>query len=156
MTRIFLSVILIIILLWLTSVYQTNIDSKNLLYGFYTGDDTFMQEAGLSNIILYLDNKTGHIFLQKSSGDILLNDTFNWHISNNFSKNMNSDLNKKRIYKITFKDLDNTDLFPSNQTLEFYPLVGKIILQKNNTVFAVLYKDSVASEVKNILSKESK
>lgn len=109
-----------------------------------------MAEAGLSNLMLYLDNKTGHIFLQKSGGEIMLNDTFDWSITSNMSQNLNADINQKRIFTIYFKEIESDD-FPTKQTLEFYPAVGKIILRQKNTVFAVLYKDSVASEIKNLI-----
>lgn len=150
MVKLFISIILIIILIWYLPIFQTNKISQGLLHGFYIGDESFMAEAGLSNLILYLDNKTGHIFLEKSGGEIMLNDTFNWNISTDIGQNLNANLNQKRIFTIHFKGIDS-EAFPEKQTLEFYPAVGKIILRQKKTVFAVLYKDSAASEVKNLI-----
>lgn len=150
MVKLFIYIILIIILIWYLPIFQTNKISQELLHGFYIGDSSFIAEAGLSNLMLYLDNKTGHIFLQKSGGEIMLNDTFDWNISSDISQNLNADINEKRIFTIYFKEIES-DAFPTKQTLEFYPAVGKIILRQKNTVFAVLYKDSVASEIKNLI-----
>ena len=89
MVKLFIYIILIIILIWYLPIFQTNKISQELLHGFYIGDESFMAEAGLSNLMLYLDNKTGHIFLQKSGGEIMLNDTFDWSITSNMSQNLN-------------------------------------------------------------------
>jgi hypothetical protein len=150
MVKFIICIFLIIFIIWYIPIYQTNTIAIKSLHGFYNGDNSFMEEAGLSSLILYLDNNIGHIYLEKNNGEILLNDSFNWTIQSNITENLNSDINNKRIYTIKFKGID-CDAFPTSQIIEFYPLVGKIIMRQKKIVFAVCYKDNQASEVKNLI-----
>jgi hypothetical protein len=71
-------------------------------------------KAGLSNLILYLDNKTGHIFLQKSGGEIMLNDTFNWNISTNTFTMLIASLKRPPGFPLKSNTIPSNDGFSFN------------------------------------------
>lgn len=149
---------IIILLLLLPS--STNVYSE-MLVGFYEADSSFCEESGLDTFSIYINNdiycnnRAGYILMIKD-GEFIINDPINMRINMHIFNWNNWVMNPYKPKKFTieidgledYDDLD--DVFPNKQTLEFYPLLGKIVLYNRDTITAILYKNGFNSEVKTM------
>lgn len=122
----------------------------DILTGFWRCPADFLAEADLSSFLLYLappdwKGVRACYVLAERGADLVINEpasitlTQDWSISN-WALGLSS-----KTYTADFFDLE-TDDFPSSQKLVLHPKTGKIIMSKDDTVYAILYKDSISTE----------
>ncbi len=89
-------------------------------------------------------------------GEFIINDPVTIKITMHYCHwgNWTSNPTSSKKFTIEFDGINNIDeieeVFPSIQTLEYYPIFGKIVLYNNDTITAILYKNSINSEIKTI------
>lgn len=137
--------------------------TNQMLTGFWEADKSFSREAGLSVFSFYLGDPDvyGHrpcyILVVDDEETIIMNEPTTGALSQQWGSlqnwNIFNDLNPKE-YDLKFKKLES-DFFPSTMCLSYYPTTGKIILYNKETVYAVLYKNPVLSEISVIKKLKS-
>jgi hypothetical protein len=150
--------ILIIICIFLLYTYITFSVYDQLLNGFYEADPGFCEEAGLDAFYLYINSDTNIwgarscYILASKDDEIIINEPTTAHITSQcILSNFSSSLTKPRYYNIKFDSFDNeSDIFPCEQNIRFYPNTGKMVLYTGDTITAVLYKSGVSSELEHI------
>jgi hypothetical protein len=148
--------LLIIICIYLIyTFFRPNIYDQ-LLNGFYEADTSFCEEADLDMFCLYLSNDVSRsgdrscYILATKEDDIIINEPTMARITQQWAwKNWSSDPTKPRYFNVKF-GIDFEGIFPEEQCIRFYPDVGKIVLYHGDTITAVLYKNGINSELKNI------
>lgn len=135
-----------------------------LISGFYEADDSFCEESGIDMLSIYLDeNKNGSracYILMTKSGQFILNEpttaklymhSWNW-------SNWSLDPTKEKVFSIEFDDPTSSieEIFPTLQTIKFYPLSGKLVMSSDDTIHAVLYKSGINSDMKQLVDDEEK
>ena len=147
-------VIAFIIVLYILLVYYSRSLDKSLLCGFWKASLDYCESADLDLFILYISKKTtmlgsilggnyGYMLIKNSDG-IILNCPLIIYFS---SWNMWPYLTNKVNYNTTIEwvteksDQPDENVFPSKLSAEFYPKYGKLVLYKNDTIQAILYKD---------------
>jgi hypothetical protein len=132
-----------------------------LINGFYESDDSFCSEAGIDMFCLYIDddvdsdgNRASYI-LMNSNENLIINEPTIAKIVPKWEDMWFSDPNLPKLYSIEFKDLSTecADIFPANQTLRFYPTIGKIVLFDDDIITGVFYKNGIQTELKSILEE---
>jgi hypothetical protein len=145
-----------LILLWIITVYNNFRVSNNIMTGFWEADKSFLTESGLESLTIYfgknkglLGARDGYILIKKDS-DVIINEPVvikiskKYNSTHNYKTCMGCDTYKE--FDIQFKDIKSEN-FPEKQSMKIYPTTGKIILYIKDTVYAVLYKNSVLSEL---------
>lgn len=145
--------IVILISIMLVYVFILWNNSKvydEILTGFWKCSADFLKDADLSSFLLYLapPNWKGirpcYILAERGS-ELIINEPASLTLHQSWSMdNLMIGFNT-RTYTACFHDLE-TDDFPSVQSLVLFPKTGKIILSKGDTVYAILYKDSILTE----------
>ena len=148
-----MTIIILLIIIIISYIYILYIDNQlynNFLTGFYKGESSYCKEAGIDEIVLYINqlSKTGHIII-KQNNELIEHTSFKFNKSIIFNTNniipFNNVLGSQYYeYNINFI-VDNNDNFCWNKNP--YKLVisiinGTITLLKDNIIHAVLYKDN--------------
>lgn len=130
-----------------------------LLNGFWKADTEFCEKAQLEAFILYLDKssfltKQGYILAANKDG-IIINNPVKLTLSNVITPFPYISNCKKMNATIDWLEfpLEDTDAFPSNFQIDFYPLMGKMIIHQNEIVLAMLWKDCYTSALNTILDE---
>jgi hypothetical protein len=127
-----------------------------MLKGFWCANASFCQDADLDWFVLYIGDddgiikhsRYGYICVANHDGIII-----NSSITINFglSTAITPGLSHCKTYNINIEwdddEPDIEDVFPSNLQLTYYPKYGKIVLYKNDTVKAILWKDLQTSAI---------
>lgn len=106
--------------------------------GFWIAPTDFLKDAELDMFAFYISGGKGYI-LVSSCGKILIND--NTDIRIKWGKCENGEYHGDIIFSLI-----DTTFFPSCQKIIYNPC-GKITLYKDDTMYAVLYKDPVLTEL---------
>lgn len=143
-----------ICIVWLlVLLYTVRYTEVLMLAGFWKMDPEFCTTNGLNTAILYI-NVGGHLFspisayfIMQNSLGIILNDSAkisldSWSIApyvrSTFSTDVDIRWDSKEVY----------DHFPSKQSMECFPYLGKLkFTTKEGSISAIYYKDSDASDV---------
>lgn len=146
--------VIILIMLFLTVVINSRIMENSLFTGFWKGDTEFCAQSETDVFLVYFGDSSifsssipGYILVKNADG-LIMNNPFTLHTSGGYSIKPGTCGNK--IYNVKFKWNDSNidfDFFPSQQELCYYPIHGKIVLYKDNQVYAILYKDNQLSNV---------
>ncbi len=136
-----ITIVLIIIFVFITIKYMENA----LLDGMWNASANFCEQAGLQSMLLYLQPsfthvRCGYIIMTTDEG-IIINDP----VKITIWPSMSFSAYKKHKIDIEWQDSDGYDYFPSNQTMYYYPLLGKMVLMNDDEVTAVLYKNTITS-----------
>jgi len=147
-------VILVILILYIVS--SCYIYTK-LIGGFYEADDEYLEEAGIDNFSIYIDDCTSNerscYILMSSGATTVINEPTIAKLSQHF--HWSSDLSKPVYFDVEFDMSDEVvNSFPNKQQIKFYPNTGKMVLFNDETIYAVLYKNAVLSELKQIVSEK--
>jgi hypothetical protein len=154
--------VIIIVIIWINTLYNNFNTANNILTGFWEADSSFLSDSGLESLSIYFGEKkrdgsrSGYVLIKKDC-DMLVNDPTKINITEKWKSSCDYKSVNNNAYKnldIEFKNINNPN-FPSIQSMKFYPTVGKIILYKKDIIYAVLYKNSVLSEL-SIITKEIK
>lgn len=132
-----------------------------LINGFWEADRSFCNDSDIDMFCLYLDNDVDYkgsracYILTKKDGQMVINQptiaTIKMKIFNSY--NWTFSANTPKYFNIDFKDIDEDciDIFPQSQNVRFYPACNKIVMYYNDTVTAVLYKNPIYTELKDML-----
>jgi hypothetical protein len=131
-------------------LHQNNIYDK-LIGGFYEADDSFCKESGIDMFCMYIedsttsDERSGYILASKDN-EMILNEP----IMIKLVRHMTGNTEELIYYSADFIGLsdDVIDTFPNYQTIKFFPNIGKIIIYYDETITAILYKNSINTELK--------
>jgi len=135
--------------------------------GFWQADDSFCREAELDSFYLLIGEKnTGerasgerasYLLIQKD-GLMLKNEPVNitmcrdWCIKRFAPMTLRSTIEGNISISAVKNadddgdDDDDDDFVPKNMRFILHPMLGKLVLHRDDVVFAVLYKSSIASE----------
>lgn len=149
--------ILLLVIIYI-SINQSKLYDK-LINGFYEADTSFCEESGIDTFYLYLDNDINLLgerscyILASKDNEIIINEPIVAKLKQQWS--FWSDVNI-RYFDVEFKDLsdDVIDIFPTIQTIRFYPVIGKMVIYSKDTVTAVLYKSGINTELKFVMDDD--
>lgn len=152
-----ISIIFVIILVWYSNIWTQTRNIHALLGGFWEADDGFCEEAGLDSFTICFDKDhvggyRGCYILAIQDNNPILNIPAKAHINPHFFswKSWCSSMDDHpRYYSITFDGVseDDAEIFPKQQNFRYYPITGKLVLYKEDTITAVLYKNPVNTEL---------
>lgn len=145
--------ITIFVTIYVTAVISARWSENTLLEGFWKADPSFCEQAGLDLFYLYLGKTT----MGKRSGYILawaddkpiINTTADFTFG--MSPNFTPQIAQCRQFTVTIDMPESNGYFPDEQTVYYYPALGKLIFEQDSQVYAVLYKDTVISDPLNIV-----
>lgn len=140
----------IIIFMIVIMTFMSRASEDALLKGFWRADADFCDRAELEMFVLYLGDNIGYIrhcrngyILAANQQGIILNNPIKIILSGNInimpgistSKNYNANIDWLE------SPLDDSETFPSEFQLTYYPRYGKLILYRGDEVLASLWKD---------------
>ena len=140
-------IVLVIIL-----AYLGRSQEMELLSGFWRADADFCNQANLTSFILYIGDgmtkKRGYLLITNHDG-IVINSAVDLEISNILCIRpyIRDEINLNVNFKWLCGDDDYEAIFPSMQNIKYNPKKGKIILMDQETVYAVLYKDNIMTDI---------
>ncbi len=163
MDYLYIYILITIACIWLMHIYYESHIIHNLLGGFWEADSSFCKESGLDMFCLYMDGNynifgtRGCYILATRDGEVIINTssiatmTFNWFSAENIYLGFDG----AKYLDIHFEELDEdiVEVFPKYQKIRFYPICNKIVLYKDDTITAVLYKNPVNTELKKVLDE---
>ena len=154
--------ILILLFILILLIFNSRSLESSLITGFWKADADFCNNAELELFLVYFgegssisSNRPGYIIAQNSTG-LIMNNPVNFSLSGGHS--IKPGLSKYREYKVYIDWIDEEgydDYFPSEQILTYYPDCGKIVFSKDDTVYAVLYKDHVISDINRTMPEST-
>jgi hypothetical protein len=147
----------ILLVLLLVMILQNRYTEASLLEGIWKGGADFCTDSSLDVFALYMSKPSimgvirAYIFAHNSNG-IMLNHPIDIHLS---GMSVNPLVCKSRNYTCTIDWLgeDEPSFFPSEQTLTYYPLDGKLVFH-DDVVYAVFYKDHDSNDQGHLIPKE--
>lgn len=153
----------ILCLVWIININYQSYLINNMIGGFWDASPDFCQESGLDMFCIYFENEVGFngeracYILAKMQNEVIINEptvakiSLSWMSLNNWSSN----LKVPKFLKIEFKTLSNDcpEDFLQTQSIRFYPLTGKLVLFYKDTITAVLYKNTINSELDELLKQ---
>jgi len=136
----------IIVLIIIALFYLRSVENA-LMKGFWKADIDFCENADLDMFILYIGESdyynTNGYFLAKNKLGIILNNPVKLYFDG-----FNMPFISNKDYEISIDWLGfehNSEALPSIINMCYYPYHNKIILYKDDTTYAILYKDSSMS-----------
>jgi hypothetical protein len=159
MRGIYIGLVIVLIIMCSYQIYGIAVTriSNQLLTGFWEADKNFCKESGLSMFSVYMGNanfsgvRPCYILAIQDDDTIILNEPTTITFTKSWGGMLSQNLDPIE-YNISFADI-KSEFFPQQQQMSYYATTSKIILYKKDTVFAVLYKNPVLSELIKI--KES-
>jgi hypothetical protein len=156
MSGFYIGIIIVIIILCASQIYSvaTSRISNQMLTGFWEADKSFCREAGLSMFSIYMGDsdfsgvRPCYVLAVQDDDTIILNEPTTISLSKPWFGIFSYSLDPIE-YNIAFTDI-KSEFFPDVQQMSYYVMSNKIILYKKDTVFAVLYKNPVLSELNKI------
>lgn len=155
---IFVIIIVIILIAWMSGMFTHNTHLMQSLSGFWEADSSFCEEADLDMFCIYFDGTTKEkacYILASSKDKMILNEA----TTAKFSKKLawSTDWSKPQYFTVTFGKIDRSDdIFPEVQDLCYFPNCNKLVFKYQDTITAVLYKNPVNTELEQIIKQESK
>jgi len=152
--------IIIVICIYLIYIWLKPSIYDQLLNGFYEADPDFCEEAGLDMFCLYLNNDVNILgarscyILASKDDEIIINEPTTAHITSQWTWSWFSDPTKPKYFNVKFDFDIDSDIFPNEQCIRFYPDIGKLVLYTDDTITAVLYKNGAYSELKHCSDKD--
>ena len=120
-----LTVFLLILVIWFTTIYSCNHISTTLLPGFWQIDPEFGDEAELDLFLLYIGEKEAGIrhayVLAKNKHGFIINDQAELRMRQSWSSCFNMSACSKKTYDVNFKGIEEYEHFPAKQQLVYYP-----------------------------------
>ncbi len=146
----------IILFILILIIYTSRKIEDSILKGFWCANASFCQDADLEWFVLYIGDddglvrhsRYGYICAANSEGIIINHSVI---INFGISMSIKPGLSHCKVYNINIEwqddDPDIEDIFPSNLQMAYYPKYSKIVLYKDDTVKAILWKDLQTSAV---------
>jgi hypothetical protein len=156
----YIGIVIVIIILCSYQIYGLAMRqiSNQMMTGFWEADKSFCNESGLSMFSIYIgeqdyrDVRPCYVLAIQDDDTIILNEPTTIILSKPWSGILSHNLDPIE-YNVSFADI-KSDFFPRDQQMSYYVATNKLILYKKDTVFAVLYKNPILSEINKI--KDSK
>lgn len=153
-------IVIVVFLVFIYISYTINIRNQELcnFNGFYTSSPKFNQEAELDTFTLYINSTSMYdtdpncyIFVQ-TDDEVIINHKVKMEIESGFMSwvPFKRDMIETEI-KFNWLDETRPVFFNSNQTLTYYPEFDKIVLSSGDMVTAVLYKNNIMSDLKEVM-----
>lgn len=156
-----IGVVCVLIIIILCTIYNARVQECSTLQGFWEGCPEFCIESELTMFYIYIGKETsngytGYIFMENESG-IIINNPVIFKIDNSLS--LSPSIRDKIIRKIHINWMDDPgyDFFPIDQTLILNTLNGKMLLESNGVVNAIMYKNHSCTDegIDNEISHDS-
>ncbi len=151
MNNLALIVCAIIISILLIVIFNTRSVEDKFLSGFWSAEASFLEESGLNSFLIHIDepsngSRPGYILAINDEG-IIINEPVEFILSGGLS--INPFVCSQRNFDVTINWVNGESCphFPTNQTLQYYPLMGKLVFVQDDTITAVLYKDFVTTDI---------
>lgn len=153
-----------IMLIYLAFQYGKKSIETELLRGFWNTTEEFNKDAGLQLFSFYIGDNTNNQYtsyvLMIESGDannVLINEPIKFILKDSYFNMLKS--NEYKEMQINFIDME-TKLLPKKITMQYYPLLNKMILLDDTKIYAVFFKNGYLTELEHIkkekLSKDDK
>jgi hypothetical protein len=158
----YIGIVIVIIILCSYQIYALAISriSNQMMTGFWEADKSFCNESGLSMFSIYMGDqdysgvRPCYVLAIQDDDTIILNEPTTITISKPWSGILSQNLDPIE-YNVSFADI-KSEFFPRDQQMSYYVTSNKITLYKKDTVFAVLYKNPVLSEINKIKDSTNK
>ena len=150
----------ILIVAYLSYYYGRQSSDIDGLQGFWETDKSFNEESGIKFCSMYIGKPTlsnicktptypAYVLMLEDDSTILINEPIRIKISPAFFAN-----GDERTINMTLSM--ESDLWASDMTARYYPITEKLVLSDNDTIYAVLFKNSVLSEMERISADSPK
>ena len=153
-------IIIVLSFIYIILVLNTRNTESTLLTGFWRASSEFCQNADLDLFLVYLgecNSKISHVrpgyIIVKNADGLIINDPVEITLTGGLSPNPTISAGRSFNMSIDWLD-ENTDyssFFPSEQSLNYYPDCGKLVLSDDTKVYAVLYKDHAISDITRVM-----
>jgi hypothetical protein len=162
MQHYYIGIVIVIIILCSYQIYGFAVSriSNQMITGFWEADKSFCNESGLSMFSIYMGKqdysgvRPCYVLAIQDDDTIILNEPTTITLSKPWSGILSQTLDPIE-YNVSFADI-KSEFFPRDQQMSYYVATNKIILYKKDTVFAVLYKNPVLSEISKIKNSKNK
>jgi hypothetical protein len=147
----FIIVIVIIILIGYPSYkYGQSICEINNIFGFCESPPEFNKESGIDICTVYIGEKvngeyTSYILMVDDDGDnddLLINEPCKFTLS----ESTFSDSKDCREFQMIFSEFESK-LWPSKMIMRYYPYTNKIVLNDDEKIYMILYKNPILTEL---------
>jgi hypothetical protein len=128
-------------------IWQARSFERANLKGFWKADATFCEQAELHMFMLYVGDNFGYL-LAKNQNGIILNNPIKIDFS---GMSLSPIINDRTDYTVNIDFQDNppdSDVILDQLSAEYYPKNNKLILYSDDTIYAILYKDSALSGIR--------
>lgn len=148
-------IVLILLVVFTLLVLNSRSVESCLIQGFWKGAPSFMQEAELDLFLIYfgenstLSSKRQGYILMKNDNGLIINNPVEFSFSSGGSITPGICSCREYIVTIDWLGEEAPDFFPEEQELYYYPEHGKLVFSVDDTVFGVLYKDNIISDIDN-------
>lgn len=123
-------------------MYNNNISMYEKLDGFWIAPETFLEESGSDNVVFYINTKDDsmnmYVLIQEGE-NMLVNECIDVDMKKKISIS-------ECIFDVSVKSDMENDLLPSEFNIK-YEKEGKILVYKDDTIYALLYKDNQYSDI---------
>ena len=147
-------VILVILFIFIIVIFNSRHSEKSLIKGFWSGSTEFCNTSNLELFLIYIgegsSERPSYILMKNSDGFIINNPV---RLQINGGKSFSPLICECIEYNVTIDWLDNTapDFFPSEQTIHYYPTIGKMVWSNNDVIYAIIYKNNQISDIGSIM-----
>lgn len=138
-------IIAFVIVIFIIIMYLDYCMYIHTLSGVYIASPDFCDEAGLNNFIFTInsDENAGYIIAINTENEIIINNAVVFDIK--WDMNVPSlSLMKERYGNIHL--VDDIPGMPVDMRIEYIPLIGKILMYIDDTMYAALYRDAALTE----------
>lgn len=151
-------VICVILYSWMIPIISRKYEAKSSLTGFWEADRDFCNESELKVLSIFIGDPDSsgklpcYILLIQDDDEVLINERTNINLRPKWCSNNLYDRKAPWEYDITLSKMESS-AFALKQSMKHYATANKIIMYKKDTVYAVLYKNPVLSELNDINTK---
>lgn len=143
-------VILGLLFICVISIYNSRRSEGHLIKGFWSGSADFCSTANLDLFLMYIGDgsfeRPGYILMKNADG-FIINNPVRLYVSGGYSATPSISECIKYSVEIDWLDDEGFDFFPKQQTIHYYPCVGKMIWSNGDTIHAITYKNNQISDV---------
>jgi hypothetical protein len=157
-----LVIVIIGLFLLVAVIFNSRSNEDCMLKGFWRAGSAFLRRTELKLLLMCLGDdesnwwqlhsstRSGYILMVNDNG-ILINTPVKLHLSS--GKSLNPTLTDERDYnvEIEWSVGGPYEFFPNQQSMKYYPELGKLVFYLNDKVYAEFYRDNETTDVNNML-----
>lgn len=159
-----LGLLIVAVVVYVALMIQHASYIQSIIGGFWEAEESFCQESEVDMFCIYFDkdvdvmgNRAAYVIAKKDE-QIILNEPTKAKITMNNGAwaNWGVGLESPKYLSIKFAEINEEcqDVFPLRQTMRLYPSIGKMVLYSGDTITAVLYKNSVNTELRDLMAEK--